>query len=546
MFFFQAKDIFKIHSDRCPQQDKNVVQISTDGVRESKSSLVSIDVYSSRFLGCRNVYPHRIVRPLGKYKGIDNHEQLEKFINDIRNSDKIIDKLIADNPKRAMSKVVLCHSATFPCEYCNARGISIQIKNIGDSENIDLQIQLVEDRLQNIEEESEKENLNSLKKKLLTRKRAISKGKKKITWPASTANSELRNREQIIDIVNNVDSLSPEERKGIVGKSVLLDIPGFDYIKDAPAEYLHSVCLGNVKKLCELTFSVSETSRPRVTKRKLSKPSAFNALMAKIKTPHEFPRRARDLDFSVLKGAEFRNLAIFYFPLIIDCIEDGQDERNLWLYIAYTVRACVLPTDEFELVDVKDVKDCCDKYYQLFEDIMGMENCSYSLHVVFSHIMEIRANEPLPNTSAFGFESFYGEMRHSFVPGTISPLKQIFTKILLKRSLSKHICETPIFFANYNTALENNTMIYCFEKKEHRFYIINEIIDDDHFLCKEIGKYPHVFPEVPHLNWSKVGVYEKGGIGPEQVIIEKKNVSGKLLEVQNLLITCPNLILREK
>ena len=132
------------------------------------------------------------------------------------------------------------------------------------------------------------------------------------------------------------------------------------------------------------------------------------------------------------------------------------------------------------------------------------------------------------------------------MPGTISPLKQILQKILLKRALAPHSCEIPIHYSNYNTSLENNSYIYCWEENNYNFYIIQDILDDDNFLCKKIGKYPCEFSDVKKLNWSKVGVFRKGGIGPQEFIIKKDNISGKFIEVLDYLITCPNNVLREK
>ena len=140
--------------------------------------------------------------------------------------------------------------------------------------------------------------------------------------------------------------LSPDEAKGILRRSLLLSVPGFDYVNDIPAEYMHSVCLCIVKKIVELCFNVGD-KRFRVTKRKLSDPASFNKLMTQVKVPKEFSRRARELDFAVYKAQEFRNLLLFFFPLVIACIEKRQKERHLWLLLAYMIRACVMPSKQY-------------------------------------------------------------------------------------------------------------------------------------------------------------------------------------------------------
>ena len=377
-------------------------------------------------------------------------------------------------------------------------------------------------------------------------KDATKKKYSQITWPASTMDGEPRSREKILDIVNNLDNLTHEEKKGIRERSLLLDLPNFDFTLDSPAEYLHSMCLGLNKKLTELTFNTGGCPRLRNTDRKLSDPATFNLLMLGVKTPREFSRRIRELDFSVYKGAEFRNLALFFFIFVIECIEQGRKERQLWLWLAYMIRSSTIPDNEFNFVDKNLVQACCRNFYVTYEELFSCSNCTYNTHVVCSHLDLMRVHGPLTYTSTFCFESFYGEMRHSFVPGTASPMKQVLQKILLKRALKKHVCQIPIFYCAYETSLENNTLIYCWEENKHKMYVIKDIIDAEHFQCNEITTMNATFDEVPDLDWSKVGVYKKGELINDDCIVSTQSINGKVIEVGNYLLTCPINILVEK
>lgn len=505
-------------------------------------------------INCKYVYPCLIIRPIDKYKGIDTIKHLKWFIDSIlEQTEKIIKQLVGDNPKRSWAKNCMCHSSYYPCEYCFARGvltpIDTQTRN-DKKKNFAVEKNLIAEKLRNAEDltAEEVQDLKKLEKNVIAKeKQEMKKKSSRITWPACTANSQPRTRENISEILENIDVLTPQEKKGIIGRSVLFDIPRYNFVRDTPAEYMHSTCLGVIKRLVELTFSVGEV-RPRKTNRKLSDPKQFNVLMRSIKNFKECSRRARDLDFSVLKAAEFRDLALLYFPLIVECIEDEQKERDLWLHIAFMVRACILPSEEFRYVDLNEVTACSMRFYKMYEAIFGRLNCTYNTHVVFSHITEIRAHGPLTETSAFVFESFYGEMKKCFVPGTNSPLKQILQKVLLKRSLSNHCCEIPIYFSNRETSLENDTLIYVWENNRHNMYLIKEVFHDE-LLCTKINKEVVEFDECPMLEWKTVGVYKKtedDNASNDDVIIEKKKVSGKVIKVLNLLITCPNNVLREK
>lgn len=198
-------------------------------------------------------------------------------------------------------------------------------------------------------------------------------------------NSMPRSRNSMLDIVNRIENgenLSIDEAKGVKGRSLLFDIPEFDFIYDSPTEYLHLGCLGVVKKLVQLTFAVGE-NKPRITTRKLSSPALFNRLIQKIKVTNEFSRRVRDLDFATFKAQEYRNLCLFFFPLVIECIEENEKERNLWLYLAYLLRSCVIPSQEFRPLNVDVINSYCEKFYVLFESLFGARNCTYSFHVFF-------------------------------------------------------------------------------------------------------------------------------------------------------------------
>ena len=231
---------------------------------------------------------------------------------------------------------------------------------------------------------------------------------------------------------------------------------------------------------------------------------------------------------------------------MLDCIEEEHEERKLWLYLAFMMRSCIVPSEEFRYVSLDDVEMCCKIFYKLYEKLFGAINCSYNTHVFCSHLPEIRAHGPLTETSAFAFESFYGEMKNCFVPGTVSPLKQIFTNVLLKRALSKHCCELPIHYSDHETSLENDTLIYVWQFNEHNMYKNFEITEDGDFKCHKIVKSEYEFDDLP-LPWKCVGLFELVEVDEtSNVTIERINVSGKVLLVNNLLITCPNNILREK
>ena len=211
------------------------------------------------------------------------------------------------------------------------------------------------------------------------------------------------------------------------------------------------------------------------------------------------------------------------------------------------LRACVIPNHEFQNVNLNVIESCGKFFYTLYEKVFGPGNCSYNTHVVGAHILPIRAHGPLTQTSAFGFENFYGEMRNSFVPGTSSPLKQIMEKIYVKRALADHVCLASIHITNYDTELECNNLIYTFTHHAYALYKVIDVLNEEEILqCHKITTSDAFFEDAPNLDWRNVGVFQLESIGSTIHNISQKYVCGKLIKINDLLITCPNNVLDEK
>lgn len=469
-----------------------------------------------------------------------------------------IENVVADNPKRAFLRNSVQFCGKFGCEYCFQPGVSFRCTGSQETEEIvqeiqkqrrDIYAKIITLKENNSENQVEIKALEMIVKSLEQAEKIARKERKSthIVWPANTRNGEPRTKEKILDIVEQLEQgieLSPEERKGIKGRSLLLNLENFDYVTALPTEYMHCLAIGLVKRLLELCFSVGE-SRTRVSKRHLTSPDLFNELMKDIKMFHEFSRRARKLDLSVMKAQEMRNLLIFYFPLVNECLSGFDKEIKLWEMLAFMVRACLVPENEYANVSQNEIKYCQNHFYLLYQQLFGPKNCTYSVHVVISHILKMREYGPLTETSAFKFENFYAELRNSFQPGTVSVLKQMLSTVLLKRILSKHVCEESIYYRAKDTALECNSLIYVFENNVHVMYKIHTI-ENNNFICNIIGNHPYESSQTGMLNWSSVGVYKKGGMSSDDVIVRKENVAGKVMKVKNFLITCSSNVLREK
>lgn len=117
--------------------------------------------------------------------------------------------------------------------------------------------------------------------------------------------------------------------------------------------------------------------------------------------------------------------------------------------------------------------------------------------------------------------------------------------ILLKRSITNHVCSNSMFLSNYDTPLESNNLVYCYKQKEYSIYQISEI-NEDILTCNKVGQYPALFQEMPEIPWAKIGVFRRGGLSDIPININTSEVHGKVLHVDKYLLTCPKNILNEK
>lgn len=118
-------DIVQIHAQqhdgRLPSKN---ITLSCDGVAESKSSRVSLNVYAIQFHNCRRPYAVLIERPLlGKatYQFIGKEAATEKACEIITSAGYRLQWLIADAPKRAELRNFSPYNSYFGCDLCTIK-----------------------------------------------------------------------------------------------------------------------------------------------------------------------------------------------------------------------------------------------------------------------------------------------------------------------------------------------------------------------------------------------------------------------------------------
>ena len=237
-------DISEIHTNACPNKTCTV-DMSLDGVSECKSNGISLDVYTTRFDGCRTIYPLTIVRPINKSQ-LNHREIFDNLLKQV--TDKhTLSHFISDNLKRAFVRDSMCHSAKFACEYCFQSGTPL--RNVQPSKSVENQIRLISDQIAELSKQNSDLNratIKVLKEDIKLIQNSKPRAPTNIVWPAETRNGESRTVAKIKEITNEIRASNLPSSKGIFNHSTLLDLDNFNFVKDVPAEYMHSVCIGSV------------------------------------------------------------------------------------------------------------------------------------------------------------------------------------------------------------------------------------------------------------------------------------------------------------
>ena len=129
---FQVSDVLDIHRKSCPNKHCKTVQLSLDGVTQSKSSSVSLEIYSTSFTKCRVVYPLNVFWPINRLP-VGYHKYLSKIVQDLHTANCVIRHFIADNPKHTLVQEALNHASHYACEYCTAKAGRARIAPIKES-----------------------------------------------------------------------------------------------------------------------------------------------------------------------------------------------------------------------------------------------------------------------------------------------------------------------------------------------------------------------------------------------------------------------------
>ena len=541
----KLSSILELHDKRSRDKCREII-LGFDSIPIDKSGS-TWDVVACKFKSCATVFPLLLLKrrtkgsteiPPGASK-YDWLTLLRLVLDQIRHCGCRLLFIVADAPVRAQLTGIKQHNGYYSCIYCKIQGAPHR----------------------------------ALRSKRQTIYFSVThRGHP----PAARAlNDHHETLRAIAKASSRTRQVDRKVAQGVVLKSPLLQVAGFNMFRQVPTEYMHSVCLGVVKRTFEAAFDCGTSVRPnfriddQASMERISRIMQYN-----VRVPSDFKRMPRELDVPNWKASEWRNLAIYYFPVVLaDLMDQERPElHDIFALIAYIVRYYMLDSQNLPRRPLTPIMELQYLFQKRYELVFGPHNCTYNLHA-FYHLREVRDLGPIQESSAFGMEDFYGMLK-DLVKGktmTSSIGKQAMEAALLRISVG-HVCEKSLLpIKTYITPKTDDTLVYTEDLvsgDKYKFYEVREVKDNGHFGAVQLTvhswqisllrdadkdgtgkptKTKRVDADDINIDFGDVGAFFQDSSAPRlpQVDLSPAVIKGKAIRIDNKIVAVPYGLLLE-
>ena len=300
---------------------------------------------------------------------------------------------------------------------------------------------------------------------------------------------------------NNQHTLSP-----------ICQIPHFNSVTSTPPEYMHSVCLGIMRKLL-LLWTCSKVSISSSAYR-LS-PSLRRALNEKCvyfgkQLPCEFKRKIRSVEeIKRWKATELRSFLLYVGPVVLKNIL-STDHYHHFILLHFSIT--VLASDSLQDWHPHAFQ-CLRLFVEGMESLYGLENVVYNVHCLLHLEDSVKPFGSLHIFSAFPFENALFSLKQR-IRSSNCTLKQIFNRIIeLEDNITTNL---PVYTEIRNPGEIFRTVcgkiILCHE-------LNGNICSGSVLLPSCVNNSLYEYPYSSQL--LGIGVYEKTGSLSNGVVSEK-------------------------
>lgn len=306
-----------------------------------------------------------------------------------------------------------------------------------------------------------------------------------------------------------------------------------DMIANFPLDYLHTVCIGVVKKM--LHMWLKGDFKARLQGSDVERISSRLNAVAKSQ-PSDFQRKCRPLnEYSYYKGTELRTMIVYVLPVVTKGILTGDKYQHLLLLHV----AIVILVDPQLCKTQADLAHCLlEHFVRNFSNIYGSQHIVYNVHSLLHMVDDVKLYGNLDEYSAFPFESYMSKIK--------SMLRRPNGSLLLGMNLNEEKADNFILKKKekqdgydiyreivVRTFVLNNTLrnkwFQTVDKHIYQFEYCIQIGDLKTIYARRVVRMISLF-KVP-IDSDKLGIFESDGRLSELMPIDVINVQCKVFGI---------------
>lgn len=308
--------------------------------------------------------------------------------------------------------------------------------------------------------------------------------------------------------------LSMEENNQISSSIVRGVVP----LKSAfPAEYLHLICLGIMRKL--LHYYCGQSKGPRLPCRLSANQMetlSCNLVSISKYLPVEFHRKIRSLkNIAYFKGSEFRTLLLYIVPVTFKPFLPTRYYNHLILLHFITYCLCSDKCNQF----IEMTRTLTKIFIQQTENLFGRQSLIYNIHCLLHLPDFVEKYGCLDNFSAFPFENFLYHIKRK-----IKATRYIFEHIASAISIMPSLLgKGAAHSLTFTTEIPNN----CAITGDGNIIIVSAIrkMNLDWIADGTVLKFSHDLYDYPYQS-SKIaiGIYSLSNVRVHNVKLVNKGI----------------------
>lgn len=256
---------------------------------------------------------------------------------------------------------------------------------------------------------------------------------------------------------------------GIKKPCAFLQLKYFDVVQGISVDYMHSVCLGVVKRLLTIWFKAENKSSQAYVGDKIKE---VDKRLLEMTPPNSVTRTPRSIEDHLkhYKASELKTWLLYYGPVCLRGILPDKFYDH-FLYLSRGIY--LLLSESITTEDLCESERCLQTFCFLTEELYGERYMTINFHLLLHTVESVRQLGPLWSSSCFSFEDYNGELGGYF-HGTQHVHSQILSGIAFCQKLPYYTrrFQKNETAANLLKVLTTKQMVTLKEKLDSELYVL--------------------------------------------------------------------------